>query len=367
MPATPAVRPMGGTARPPERYAGNPGRPAANRAAAPAADGFLSHSFLPRYAPGEALPERAEAEGDYFQSLSRLGRHYGLKLTSYRRLPYPYNVLMATHYTRRAVQIPDRGRELFIIAQEDKPLCVTVRENFKRGYGLYYIPVMPVYRLWQRKRQLSTAGLLTAVFAYLHYEAGISFYRDEGSYMGYNYMILEEWIEESKQEDREGYRVRMKNWNEAKIAGDFIWKKMAEPDIRNGLAERLQAFQPRTPYQQQVHDFAQRLQQLAQACPGQDFFQHRSPAEDTDEDGYEYPNTVYMREYVGFIGSTKDALSDDLFQMVDNDFNERSQMQEPQLVTHFDREQPGYTDNLKYEELLFGLIEDLCHLLSKIP
>ena len=367
MQTAPAARPMGGTARPPKGHAGSCQRPAANRAAAPAADGFLSHSFLPRYAPGEALPERAEAEGDYFQSLSRLGRHYGLKLTSYRRLPYPYNVLMATHYTRRAVQIPDRGRELFIIAQEDKPLCVTVRENFKRGYGLYYIPVVPVYRLWQRKRQQATAGLLTAVFAYLHYEAGICFYRDEGSYMGYNYQILEDWIEEGKAEDRAGYQVKMKNLNEAKAAGDFVWSKMRDPALRGGLAAAVQAFQPKTAYQEQVWDFAQRLWELAQAFPGRDLFQHHSPAEDTDEDGYEYPNTIYMHEYVGFIGSTKDALSDDLFQMVDNDFNERSQMQEPQLVTHFDREQAGYTDELAYEQRLFDLLDDLCHLLSQTP
>lgn len=51
---------------------------------------------MPKYTTGTALPAKKEVESDYFRSLGHLLKHYGLQVDSYRKLPYPYNILLAT-------------------------------------------------------------------------------------------------------------------------------------------------------------------------------------------------------------------------------------------------------------------------------
>lgn len=353
---------------PAQRRTGSAQRPHPPRTDGTVANGFLSHSFAPKYTPSGELPKRAQAERDFFKSLSHLKKHYGIATENYRSLPYPYNVLMAKQHIGRAIRESNRIREVFVMAQDDCSVCLTVREAFKQEYSLYYIPVVPIYHLWHKKRQQATAELLTAVCAYLYVEAGLSYYRDEGDYMFYNYEILKDWIEEAKDEDREAYKAQTKNLKEAEKAGDFIQSKMMDKALRESLEELIVAYQPKSAYQQEALAVARSAWELGQAYPQNSLFQHASSIEEDDDDyNYDYNNIIYMHESIGFIGSTTDALSENLLSMVENDFNERMRSQEPELLTHFNQSQPRYTDRLAYEERALCLIDDLVTLLLKKP
>ncbi|QJD96025.1 hypothetical protein HH214_09120 [Mucilaginibacter robiniae] len=339
--------------------AGSPGPSAALRTPAPAADGFLNHCFVPKYEQAAGLPKRAAVEGDFFRSLAHLRKHYGVPVTNHRQQPYPYNILLAMQEIANAIRQSGRERQLFIIAQDNGPLCLTVREHFQRDYFAYYIPVVPIYQIWQQPEQQASAELLTAVCAYLHTGAGISYYRDSSSYMHYNYEILQEWAEEGEACESGSYTAQMEDYGLAVTAGDFMQEKMQE--ARQRLPELIAAFQPQTSFDVSVMKVAQATLRLEQQFPEGNLFAHASEPED-DED-YGYNNEIYMHEYIGFVASTTDALGQMLVEMVENDFNERSAEQEPQLITHFTQRQAPYRDELAYERAVFSLIDDLCTLL----
>ena len=84
--------------------------------------------------------------------------------------------------------------------------------------------------------------------------------------------------------------------------------------------------------------------------------------EDYDDD------YIGMHEYFSFVGSVRDSISDDLKNMVNDDFNERMRYQEPEIITFFNEPQTVYyTDELAYEDRLLCLIDDLCTVLYYKP
>lgn len=303
------------------------------------------------------MPKRAQAEGDFFRSLAHLRQHYGVRIASYRQQPYPYNILLVVQEAQRVIRQPGRERQLFIIAQDNGQLCLTVREHFRRDYFAYYIPVVPIYQLWQEPEHQASAELLSAVCAYLHTGAGISYYRDESTYMHYNYEVLQEWAEEGEECEPGSYSAPMENYGLAVTAGDYMQEKMH--DAWQRLPERIAAFRPQTSFEHSVLALAQTALRLEQQFPEGNLFAHASEPED-DEYGN---NAIYMHKYISFVASTTDALGQMLMEMVENDFNERSAEQEPQLITHFTERQEPYRDELAYERAVFSLIDDLCTLL----
>lgn len=317
---------------------------------------------MPKYQAAQALPKRSTAERDYFRSLAYLRQHYGLNLVSRRSLPYPYNVLVSAQELRAALAVADRVRELFLIRQESGSVSVSVRERIGRAYFAYYIPVVPLYQLWQQPRETATAQLLTAVFAYLHREAGIAYYREADTYMACNYEILSEWVEEGEEEEAGAYAQQREDQRLAELAGDFVQARMKEPGLLSRLPDLIAAFKPETPEQLAALEVANTTLALFRQYPGASLFAHASEVNDDDEE-YGYHSAIYMHEYIGFAASTSGALGEMLMEMVENDFNERSGEQEPELVTHFHQQPETYRDELAYERAVFALIGDLCTLL----
>jgi len=316
---------------------------------------------MPMYQPAPELPCRTATEGDFFKSLSYLKKHYGLDLTVYRSLPYPYNILMAEKEVNRKLKKKGRYRELLIVEQEDNHTCLTIKETFNTDFGLFYIPVMPIYELWQRPEYARCAELITAVCAYLYIEADVTYYRDEDTYMFYNYEILEEWITEGKDDmEDDDYKSQKNAYDNALTQGDFIQEKMMATGFRHSLDSLIANFEAISDFEKECLSVAQNCRDLWQTFPGMNLFKHASLQDYED-------NYVAMHEYFSFVGSVNDCVSDTLRDMVNNDFNERARYQEPEIITFFNEPQPLYTDELAYEDKLYLLIDDLCTLLYHKP
>jgi hypothetical protein len=366
METTSATRTLYKRPRQATRCTGSKAQPPQVITAEPVTDGFLRHSFMPMYHPATELPKRSVVEGDFFKSLSHLTKHYGLNLTNYRSLPYPYNILMAEKEANRKLKKKGRYRELLIVEQEDTHTCLTVKETFKNDFGLYYIPVMPIYDLWQRPDFAHCAELITAVCAYLYIEADVTYYRDEETYMFYNYEILEEWITEGKDDmDEEDYTSQKAAYDNALSQGDFIQEKMMTTGFRQSLDSLIANFDAKSDFEKECLSVAQDCWELWQGFPGMNLFKHAS-LQDYEVEDYG-DNYVAMHEYFSFVGSVNDSVSDTLRDMVNNDFNERSRYQEPEVITFFDEAKLPYADELAYEDRLFALIDDLCTLLYHKP
>lgn len=322
---------------------------------------------MPLYKPAHDLPKGLGIERDFFQSLSILEKHYGLQLTDYRSLPYPYKVLMAEREAKRKLKTKRRYRALQVVQEDNGQTFLTVTETFDSDFGLYYIPVMPIYDLWQNPEHAHCGELLTAVCAYLYAEAGIDYYRDEDTYMYRNYEYLEEWINERafEADDEEDYCRQKYDYGQAALQGDYIQEKMMTNGFRHSLGSLIANFNAVTAFEKQCLTVAKTTWELWQAFPEHNLYKHASlqgyEPEDYDDD------YIGMHEYFSFVGSVRDSISDDLKTMVNDDFNERTRYQEPEIVTCFNHPKAVYTDELAYEERLLKLIDDLCTLLYDKP
>jgi hypothetical protein len=318
------------------------------------------------YLPAPELPGEAATEPGFFQSRSYLGQHYGLALSDYSSLPYPYNVLMAERELHRKLRVKDKYRHLHILEQENGQVCLSVSETFDEDFCLFYIPVMPIYDLWQNEAHVPCAELLTAVCAYLYAGANISYYRDDDGYMYYNYEALEEWISDDWGDgEDDSYVHEREAFERAKLQGDFIQAKMMATGIRQSLESLIANFRAVSAFEKDCLTLAGDCLRLWQDFPEGNLFKHASlhefEAED-DEDHY-----IGMHEYISFVGSVTDELSERLRMMVNDDFNERSRYQEPEVINLFNEAQAAYTDELAYEFRTFRLIDDLCTLLYRKP
>jgi len=369
---TSANRPIRSRLRQAARCAGSKTQQPALGTTGISTDGFLRQCFTPMYETGTEMPKRSETEGDFFKSLSILKKHYSLDMIAYRKLPYPFNILMTGQELDAKLKDENRFRELLIIKDGDKT-TITVRESLRREFSLYYIPVLPVYKMWQIPEQQSCAELLTAVFAYLYIEAGLSYYRDEDTYMFYNYEILADWVEDDKDSaDEEDYQKQKKAVETANLVGDFVQQKMMAEGFRHSLDTLIDNFRAVTDFETQSLAIAKNTWRIWQTYPDATLYSHASnpcDLDDEDADDYYYADNNYvgMNEHIGFVASVTDVLSDSLFRMVNDDFNERPSFQEPEITTRFGEKLPQYTDQLACEDQLLELITDLCSLFYKQP
>ena len=364
METTSATRPLRKRPRPATRRAGSKAGPPALSTARPAANGFLRHSFTPMYQPAAELPDRKVAERDFFTSLSYLKKHYRLDLTECRSLPYPYNILMAERELLGKLKTKGRRRELLISQQEDNGIYLTVKETLSYPIAMYYIPVMSLYELWQQTEHQHCAELLTAVCAYLYNEAGVTYYRDEGTYLYYNYEILEDWLADDRG-DEDDYCKQKTALAGARLQGDFIQEKMSATGGCQNIDNLITGFRAVTGFERDCLKVVEVCLKLQQSYPNAEFFKHAGLPDDEAED-YD-DDYVTMQEYISFIGSTSDIVSDSLLDMVNSDFNERGGCQELKITTLFNEPKSVFIDELAYGCHVLGLIDDLCTLLNRKP
>lgn len=366
METTSTTRPFRDRPRPAAGRTGSKAKPTAVGTTKPAAHGFLRHSFALMYLPARDLPDRKTAEQDFFKSCSYLKKHYKLDLTACRSLPYPYNILIAERELKNKLKTKSRQRELLIMQQEDNRICLTVKESLSYPIGLYYIPVMPLHDLWQQADYQHCAELLTAVCAYLYKEAGIAYYRDEGRYLYYNYEVLEDWLADDQGSAYEDDYARQKTaFADARLQGDFLQVKMRTITSLGNMDSLIKSFQAVTKFEKDCLKIAASCLRLWRSYPDTDFFKHATLS------GYETgdydDDHVTMQEYISFIGSTSDIVSDGLLDMVNSDFNERGGYEELVTTTVFNNPQYLYADQLAFGFGVLELIDALCTLLNQGP
>ncbi|QHV99196.1 hypothetical protein [Spirosoma endbachense] len=168
------------------------------------ADAFLRVSFSPivleqrtnRPEDEKRTPEAVQAE--FFQSLSYLATTYGFTpTTEVDTLPYPLNIGHVLTITRQQFNPLEPDARLIII-KDDKHLATLATVKDKEAeWGLYYVPVRPLYYLIQRRTKSPRTELICCIYAYLYQVAKIPYCTDDqGSYVSSEY----DYIREREQE-----------------------------------------------------------------------------------------------------------------------------------------------------------------------
>lgn len=326
-------------------------------------DGFLKQQFLPLFDQGKKMPNQLQAEKGFFDSLSILTEVHGLEKTTFKNKPYPYNILLAHHSVQKQLKKSEQDIELSIIQDDNHSVKLATKHVYSTGNTLYYIPVLPLYRLLQNKKQKQTAELLLCVFAYLYHIAGIPYYRDANSYLYYHYECLEEWLlDDLENDDIEQVNRAVSEFNEATYYGDVMLRKIYNPYHLNYFKQRTENFKPGTLFEKECFYLAQKALALLLRFPDTGIFDNMHNGK------FKYDDEVIKAEqYISFMSDCDGTLHENIIRVVNDEFNECSEIEEPTLLQCYDAEAHPSKTGLDFEYLIFPMINDLCTLLNQMP
>jgi len=322
---------------------------------------FLRTAFLPKQKEAETIQacnETAKKEKDFYQSLSHLANHYNLKPMATRSFGYPYNMALALWDIQKQLREHWENCEDVRLIQDNKKIYLACTERYNTGGSLYYIPVMPLYRMLKEPQRKNTALLLLSVFSYLYHLAGIPYYRAENSYLYWQYEMLQDWLIED--EDEEGKKDCIAEFTQAEQIGDYMEQEIFNHSNLDLFKIRLDSFEIKDTFDIDCQRLAYEAFAIYEKYPEKNIFQNAQPngeAEDYDRD-----SIISMDRYISFCADDHGWLSETLEQTVNNELQEYSQIKEPIITKSFDGKELPLA-NLNFENRLLPLLDDLCYLL----
>lgn len=338
---------------------------AAIRPAGDAANGFLKVRFLPHLAGQPAKPS-AKDEEDFYRSLTLMCDHYGIEVSDTRFLGYPYNKAVALWEVGKLLRARKK-EDVQIVEHRDAvgSLVLHGEETYNTGNTLYYIPIVPLYRLLQDRKAKRAAGLLLCTCAYLYHIAGIPYFTDDSSYLCWQYDMIREWVENDPTDwEQESYNSNCSQLNTAEHIGKVMQRRLWNPCHLNRFEDMVAQFLPLDSLGCDCLSIAEKALRLWRDHPQGHVYRHADTQvlHGKDEDDYN-EDCITMDKYIGFCAETEGWLYHTLSECVNNEFNECCDIQQPVLTRVFDgRVQDA--ESLHFECRLFSLIDDLCYLLN---
>lgn len=327
------------------------------------ANGFLRKKFLPLFEASTNCPDKKIAEKAFFKSFDILAELHHLSSFDAQNNPYPYNVLLAHHFAQTQLCKSAHEIELSIMQDDDHRVKLAGKTVYHTGNTLYYIPVLPLYRLMQDKSQRQGAELLLSVFAYLYHIAEIPYYREDYSALGYHYECLEDWFFEQCQEDQKEEIVAMQQeLNRACFYGDQMFRKIYNPYHLNNFKRKIESFTLSTDLGQQCLRIAKKTFEIFKQYPNESIFRNTSNENFQHDDGI-----IMAQQYISFIADSQGILYENIERAINDEFNECSEMQQPVLFQIYDNQNKPCHQGLDFEYKIFPLINDLCTLLNQMP
>jgi hypothetical protein len=247
--------------------------------------------------------------------------------------------------------------------EKDGSVKLMTKHIYNTRNTLYYIPVLPLYKLLHDRKQKQTAELLLSVFAYLYHVAGIPYYREDSSCLYYHYQCMEEWmIDDLEDEESESGNSMISELNTASYYGDVMHRKMYNPYHLNCFEKRIGSYKSNTDFEKDCLSVAKQALALFQEYPACTIFQSTSNREFESDEGI-----IRAEQYISFIADTDGALYENIARVINDEFNECSEIEEPTLLQIYDSQNELSDKALDFEYRLFPLLNDLCTLLNNMP
>ncbi|OXA71222.1 hypothetical protein B0A67_13240 [Flavobacterium aquidurense] len=327
------------------------------------ADGFLRHYFLPLFQKGKKLPDQLQVENDFFNSLAILTKLYSFETIEVTNKFYPYNILLVYADIQKQFSQSVQDIELKIIQDDDGTVKLATQHCYNTDNTLYYIPVLPLYKLLKNSKHKQTAELLLSVFAYLYHIAGIPYYREDSSYLYYHYECMEEWIlEDLQDEESEGGNSMVSELNKAVYYGEIMLRKIYNPYHLNCFKKRVDNYKPSSPFEKDCLNVGKQAFELLRRYPSDTIFRNTSNEVFESEEGI-----IRAEQYISFIADTDGILYKNIQRVINDEFNECSEIEEPTLLQIYDSQNELTHKALDFECRLFPLLNDLCTLLNNMP
>ncbi|SMP20356.1 hypothetical protein [Chryseobacterium profundimaris] len=325
-----------------------------------AANGILKCTFLPKLKTAHSAQACQRMERDFYQSLSKLAEHYHIEPMQIKDYGFPYNIALSMWDMETKVKRTNINWDHFRLVQDGKKTFFITEERYDVGTTLYYVPVVPLFRMLHDRERKHTAQLLLSVFSYLYHIANIPYYRQEDSYLYWQYEMHREWVEQDEQTDAtETYINELRN---AEHLGGIMEQKVFHRNNLTYFEQRLNRFTSRDAFDWECQKVACDAFALYTEYPNATIFRNAPlPEQDPHNDDYEN-EAIGMEKYISFIADTKGWLYESLTDCINNEFNEYGLMEEPTICKAFDGSKITNA-NLDFENRLFALLDDLCTVL----
>ncbi|MFA6248721.1 MAG: hypothetical protein WC615_17395 [Mucilaginibacter sp.] len=306
-------------------------------------------------------------ETAYLKSSENLMDYYGIQTIDVSPFAYPYNILLSQWDVSRKLRLKSRYRELQLHETEEQNVELSIKETINTGSTLYYIPLAPLYKALQDEEN-ECAKLLLGVCVYLHRKAGVCHYRDSESYVCYLYDIMDYWIEDDKDSMDEGdYEEQRATLDEMFHIGDKMTSILADENHLLRLRSIIDGYTPFSRYEHLCIKLANQTLAVWNEYPQANLYQHIVPIDEDDEDNYYGNGKIQVTDYISFIGETSSNVYDTMMNMTNDDFNERSGVQDFEATVSFNEPCGKYKDGLDYEEQVIAIIDELCNLITEMP
>lgn len=359
-----------------QRFVRNPKRPKEISSCEPTSNGFLRTTFLPKLKESKVCKadknvqtkkEIEKIEMSFYQSLSELSEHYGLEPMRTQSFDYPYNISLSLWNIEHLLQNNVENWSNIILIKKNGYLSIASEEGCDTGTSLFYIPVLPLYKMLKDKKRRKSAHLLLSVCSYLYRNVGVSYYLQEDSYLYWLYKMLNDWaLQDDHQEENDFHKNELKT---AEIIGDIVGQKISSNQNLKYFSERLKHFKSENKLDQDCFLLAEKVFELYQQYPEEHLYRNAhfnntvNHQNIVDDEFYNEETVISMDKYISFYADNKGLISDQIIEMVNSEFNEYGEVQEPIISKIFDEKNLNY-NNLNFEIRLFELMNQLIFLLS---
>ena len=351
---------------------GNSERPTEISSNKPTSDGFLKCTFFPKLKENDfqklVLNEQnliqiqrknSKTERDFHQSLSQLAEHYHIEAKPTRHFGYPYNIALAIDDVQNQLKSKIKDWEEIRLIQDDSKTYFTSEERYNTGAILYYIPIVPLYRLSKNSKRKQAVQLLQSVCSYLYHIVKVPYYRKQDSYLFWMYEMVAEWL--NSDDENEDTSIYLSEIKQAEQIGDFMEQKIYNHHNLTRFKDYLKSFKVKDIFDNDCFMLARKVFSLYQQYPNATIYQNLQSFMDTEE--YENETIISMDKYVSFCAEAKGLLFQTLFEVVNSDLQEYATMEEPIVIKKFDGRNIT-NNNLDFENQLFPLIEELIYILN---
>ncbi len=335
-------------------------------------NGFLKCTFFPKLMENDVHKlasdeqnliqiqrKNAKTERDFYQSLSQLAKHYGLNPMETKHLGYPYNIALALDDIQKQLKNKVRDWEEIRLIEEIGKTYFSSEERYNTEAILYYIPIVPLYRLSKNPKRKHTVQLLQSICSYLYHVVKVPYYRKQDSYLFWMYEMVEEWLTSDDENEETPFYL-----SEIKLAehiGDFMEQKIYNHHNLTLFKEHLKNFKAKDLFDNDCFMLARKIFSLYEQYPNATIYQNL--LSNIEKEDFENDTIISMDKYVSFCAETKGLLFQTLFETVNSEFQECATMQEPVVIKKFDGSNLTY-NNLDFETRLFPLIEELIYTLN---
>lgn len=166
-----------------------------------AANGILKYTFLPKLKTAQSVQACQKTERDFYKSLSKLAEHYSIEPMQTKDFEFPYNITLAMWDMETKAKRTNINWDGFKLVQDSKKTYFTSEERYDTGTTLYYIPIVPLFKMLKDPNRKKTAQLLVSVCSYLYHIADVPYYRQEDSYLYWQYEMHKDWVEQDDETD----------------------------------------------------------------------------------------------------------------------------------------------------------------------